>query len=337
MSNFPNRLQAFKRAMLIAILAVAIPMGSVLIIGGIAGSASAQAVDLPAILAADTKGPPTFITLQYGHQFKTDVEDGGADMSRDNAFFMGGHRFALSEKTSLVAIGGYTLQAYNFRGSSSFYQWDDVHRMVLGGIIGHDLNEEWSLIGAVTYRTWGEGGADYADSITGGLFGGFDYHPDEDFSIGLIVGFNSALEDSMSIVPVPTMNWKFAEDWRWKIGLVTVFDPGVGTEFSWQISEKVSLGTGITFQTRRYRLNDKGRVAGVANPNRTDDGGIGEESAVPVFVNVRWQISKRAAVDALAGVAFAGNVRVENSTGGRIKDDDYDPAPFLGLKGQFLF
>ena len=142
----------------------------------------------------------------------------------------------------------------------------------------------------------------------------------------------------MSIVPVPTMNWKFAEDWRWKIGIVSVFDPGVGTEFSWQISEKVSLGTGITFQTRRYRLNDKTRVRGVgARFNRTDDGGIGEESAVPVFANVKWQISKRAVVDVLAGVAFAGNVRVESSAGGRIKDDDYDPAPFLGLRGRFFF
>jgi hypothetical protein len=119
MSHSPNHLQAFKRVILIAILAVAIPMGSVLIIGGIATTAFAQAVDIPAILSADAKGPPNFVTLQYGHQFKTDVEDGGAEMSRENAFFMAGHRAELSEKTSLVTVGGYTLQAYNFRGSGS--------------------------------------------------------------------------------------------------------------------------------------------------------------------------------------------------------------------------
>jgi hypothetical protein len=90
MSNLPNHLQAFKRAIFIAILAAAIPMAPMLIVGGIVGSASAQIVDIPAILAADMKGPPNFVTVQYGHQFKTDVEDGGADMSRDNAFFMGG-------------------------------------------------------------------------------------------------------------------------------------------------------------------------------------------------------------------------------------------------------
>ena len=338
MSNSTNRLRAFKRAIQIAILAVAIPMVPVLLIGGIATPASAQAVDIPAILSADTKGPPNFVTLQYGHQFKTDVEDGGAEMSRDNAFFMAGHRSEPSEKTSMVVVGGYTLQAYNFRGGSSFYQWDDVHRMVLGGLVGHDLNEKWSLIGAVMYRSWGEGGSDYSDTITGGLFAGFDYHPDEDFSIGLIVGFNSALEDSVSIVPVPTMKWKFAEGWRWNIGMVSVFDPGVGTEILWQVSEKLSLGTGVSFQTRRYRLTESARVTGAGGrANRNDGSGIGQESEVPVFASLKWQISKKAAVDVLAGVALAGNVRVESKAGGRIKDDDYDPAPFLGVRGQFVF
>ncbi len=341
MSNFSNRLQTFKRATFVAILALAIPMAPVLIVGGIAGSASAQAVDIPAILSAELEGPPTFMTLQYGHQFKTDVEDGGADMSRDNAFLMGGHRFDVGENTSLIAIGGYTLHAYNFRdgnANKSFYQWDDVHRMVAGGLIGHDLNERWRLIGGAIYRSWGEGGADYGDSITGGVVMGFDYHPDEDFSVGLIVGVFSALEDSVGIVPIPTMKWKFAEDWRWNIGMVSVFDPGVGTELNWQVSEDVSLGAGISFQTRRYRLNDKNRVQGAGGrANRNDDGGIGQESAVPVFASLKWRLSPKASIDLLAGVAFAGNVRVESSAGGRIKDDSYDPAPFAGLRGQFFF
>jgi hypothetical protein len=134
------------------------------------------------------------------------------------------------------------------------------------------------------------------------------------------------------------MKWKFAEDWRWNIGMVSVFDPGVGTELNWQVSEDVSLGAGISFQTRRYRLNDKTRVAGAGGrANRTDEGGVGQESEVPVFLNVRWKPSPKTTIDFLAGVAFAGNVRVESKTGGRIKDDDYDPAPFAGLRGSFLF
>jgi hypothetical protein len=134
------------------------------------------------------------------------------------------------------------------------------------------------------------------------------------------------------------MKWHFAEDWRWNVGMVSVFDPGVGTEVSWQVSETVALGTGISFQTRRFRLSDTTRAIGAGGrANRTDDGGIGQESEVPVFLNLKWKPAPKTTIDFLAGVAFAGNVRVESSAGGRIKDDDYDPAPFAGVKANFLF
>jgi hypothetical protein len=166
--------------------------------------------------------------------------------------------------------------------------------------------------------------------------GGFDYHPSEDFSIGLIIGAFSALEDSLALFPVPTMKWKFAENWKLHVGMVAAVDPGVGAEVNWQVSETVSIGTGITFQTRRYRLASKTRFTKLSN-SRRDKNGIGEETEVPVFAVIQWRPTEKTAIDLLGGVAFAGNVRVETNTGGRISDHDYDPAPFVGLKGTFSF
>ncbi len=306
----------------------------------IAGSALAQGIDIPAMLDPDMRGPRTAVNLQYSHQFKTDVEDGGSDMVRDNAFFSVAHRIKLSDKTAMFALGSYTLQRYNFSSNSlptNPYQWDDVHRMVLGALIGHDLNDRWRLIGGGLFRSWGEGGADYGDSITGGAIGGFNYHPNEDFSIGLIVGVFSALEDSAALIPIPTMKWNFAEDWRLHIGLVTVADPGVGAEVSWQISDTVSIGAGAAFQSRRYRLNDSTRRTGAVPPGRNDEGGIGQETEVPVFALIQWKPTPKSSLDLLAGVALAGNVRVESSAGGRIADDSYDPAPFVAFKGTIGF
>ena len=107
-------------------------------------------------------------------------------MERTNAMFTLSHRMKLSDKTSLFALGSYTLHQYNFSSNTGLnYQWDDVHRMVIGGLVGHDLNDRWRLIGGGVFRSWGEGGADYADSLTGGAIVGFDYHPNDDFSIGI--------------------------------------------------------------------------------------------------------------------------------------------------------
>jgi hypothetical protein len=322
---------------------VALSLGlAILSLPLIAGSAFAQGIDIPAILSPDVKGPPTAANLQFGHQFKADVQDKGTEIARDNVVFSLMHREKLSDKTNLTMIGTYALQNYDFSNASGNpYQWDDVHRMVLGALIGHDLNDRWRLVGGAVFRSWGEGGADYGDSISGGLIGGFNYHPNEDFSVGMIIGALTALESSVGLLPVPTLQWKFAEDWNLHVGLVSVFDPGVGVDVTWQISDTLSLGTGLTFQTRRYRLRDKNRNQGTgssaSHPNRNDDGGIGQESEVPVFAMLKWKPTPKTSLDVLAGVAFAGNIRVEDKHGGRIADDSYDPAPFVGFRGMIAF
>lgn len=320
----------------------AIALLAVIVSAGVVGVASAQSIDIPAALAPDLKAPPTVATLQYGHQFETDVEDDGTEMARDNAFFGIVHRMKPGDETSFFAIGNYTLHAYDFSGASgpsNAYRWDDVHRLVLGGLVGHDVNDRWRLIGGALVRSWGEGGADFGKSITGGLIAGFDYHPSEDFSIGLLVGAFSALEDSVGLLPVPTLKWRFAEGLRLNVGMISVVDPGVGAELSWQISDDVSIGTGFAFQSRRFRLSDGSRVKQQApgNRNRFDGGGVGEETELPVFVQLGWRPTARSRLDLLGGVALAGHLRVEDRDGGRIADDSYDAAGFVGFRGQIFF
>jgi hypothetical protein len=120
------------------------------------------------------------------------------------------------------------------------------------------------------------------------------------------------------------------------VGMVSVMDPGVGAEVSWQISDTVSIGTGLAYQSRRYRLDDS-RIRAIGARGRSDKNGIGQETEVPVFAMVQWKPTPKSAIDLLAGVAFAGNIRVESNTGGRLSDHDYDPAPFVGLKGTIAF
>lgn len=89
---------------------------------------------------------------------------------------------------------------------------------------------------------------------------------------------------------------------------------------------------------RAFRLRDKTRAGRRASrPNRTEDGGIGKESAIPVFASIRWLPTPMSAIDLQGGVALRGNIRVEDEDGGRIADDDYDPAGLLKLKGSILF
>lgn len=311
------------------------------------GPAFGQIVDIPAAMDSDLKAPPTVATFQYSHQFEADVADGGGPgdeqtkFTRDTAFFGLGHRMTLGEDSTLFLVGNYTLHGYDFSGSSgqtNRYRWDDVHRGVIGAIVGHDLNERWRILGGAILRSWGEGGAEFGDTISGGLIAGFDYHSSEDFSVGLLVGALSKLGGGAGLIPVPTLKWKFAESWRLNVGMVQLVDPGVGAQLNYQISPEVSLGGGFTFQSRQFRLADKTRVTPTGvRPNRTDDGGIGQETQIPIFATLRWKPAPKVELDLNGGVAVGGNMRVEDEDGNRIRDDDYDPAGILAFKAQFFF
>jgi hypothetical protein len=297
--------------------------------------AAAQIVDIPAMVLPDHGAPPSAISLQYGHQFKTDVEDDGSEISRNNVLLMATRRFDLSDKTQVVALGTYTLHGYDFSGNSTgLYQWDDVHRGVLSAVVGHQIKDRWRVLGGGLIRSWAEGGADFGDSITGGLIAGFDYQSSDTLTVGLLVGAFSRLEDSVSLLPVPVVKWQFAEGWRWDVGMVSVMDPGVGSSLSWKATETIELAAGFTFQNREFRLQDKQRAS---FNGRNDESGIGRESAIPVFASVRWRPVPKMFFDLQGGVALNGNVRVEDKDGDRIKDDDYDPAGLLSIKGTIAF
>ncbi|MBY0401395.1 hypothetical protein K2X89_13940 [Myxococcota bacterium] len=307
----------------------------------------AQAVDIPAVLDADLQAPPTAAIAQFGHQFTTDVADGGGPgdeqtkFSRDTAFFGIARRFKLAERTTLFALGNYTLHAYQFSdagGASNRYQWDRVHRGVLSGLVGHELNDRWRILGGALIRTWGETGAKFGDTLTGGLLGGFDYHPSDDFSVGLLVGAVNKLDGGIGILPVPTLKWKFAPAWRLNVGMVQLVDPGVGAQINYQVTPKLAFGTGFSYQSRQFRLSGA-RRATATNPGRTrtDDEGIGQETEIPVFATIRWKPTPTTELDLNGGVAVRGNLRVEDKDGGRIADDDYKPAGILALKGQIFF
>lgn len=302
----------------------------------------AQAIDLPAVLDSDLKAPPTSANLQYSHQFEADVEEAGTELARHNVLVGFGRRFAIGEKTALIGVANYTLHGYDLSDSSdatpSAYAWDDVHRGVLGALVGHDLDARWRLIGGGLIRSWGESGAKFGDTLTGGLIAGFDYHPSEDLSVGLLLGAFSKLGGGVGLLPLPTLKWRFAPDWRVHVGMVQLADPGLGAQLDYQLTPELSVATGFAYQSRQFRLADRTRTTGRPDhPNRTDDGGIGAEREIPVFLSLRFRPIPRAEIDLFGGVALRGNLRVEDEDGGRIADDDYEKAGILGLKGQIAF
>ena len=294
----------------------------------LAPSAWGQAIDIPTIVTG-AHGPNTWMGVHYAHQFEADVDSSTAKMERDSLQVTAGHRFEVGDDVFLVGNLAYHGSYYDFSNGSDGSQllWDDIHQTTLMLGVGWTVGENWTLAALGIGRTAGEGGADFGDTLTGGGALAVDYKWSENLSTGALIGALSQLEDSAAFLPVPTVDWRFADGWRFQLGIVGMVYPGVGPEVSFR-SDKWQFALGGSFQKRRYRLDDR------AGPT---DEGIGQEISFPLYVRASFVPSKNMNFGLMAGVALGGELRSEMDGGTKVFEDDYDPAPIIGLQANFLF
>jgi hypothetical protein len=294
----------------------------------LAPSAWGQAIDIPS-LATGIHGPSTWMGVQYAHQFEADVDNSTAEMARDSLNVTVGHRFKVGDGVFLIGNLAYQGNYYDFsRGNDrSQLLWDDIHQGSLALGVGWTAGENWTIVVLGTGKTSGEGGADFGDTLTGGVLLAVDYKWSEKLSTGALIGAVSQLEDSVAFVPLPTVDWRFADGWRFHLGMIGLVYPGAGPEISYR-SEKWQFGVGGSFQKRRFRLDDR---AGPTNE------GIGQEISFPIFVRASFAPNQNMNFGVMAGIALGGELRSGADGGSKVFKDDYDPAPIIGVQANFLF
>ena len=294
----------------------------------LAPSAWGQAIDLPSIVTG-IHGPNTWMGVNYTHQFEADVDNSTAEMDRDSVQAVVGHRFEVGDSVFLVGNLSYQGSYYDFSNGNDRSQllWDNIHEATLMLGVGWRAGENWTLVALGLGQTSGESGADFGDTLTGGVALAVDYKWSERLSTGALLGVQSQLEDSAAIIPVPTIDWRFADGWLFHFGLVRLAYTGVGPEISYR-SERWQFALGGSYQTRRYRLDDR---AGPTNE------GIGQEISFPIFARAAFAPNQNMNFGLMAGVALGGELRSGADGGSKVFKNDYDPAPFIGLQANFWF
>ena len=294
----------------------------------LAPSAWGQAIDIPLIVTG-THGPDAWMGVQYAHQFDVDVDNSTAEMARDSVQVVAGGRFEVGDGNFLIGNIAYHGSYYDFSSGNDRSQllWNNIHQATLMMGYGWTAGENWTLVALGMVRTAGESGADFGDTITGGAALAVDYRWNEDLSTGAILGVLSQLEDGAAFLPIPTLDWRFADGWLLHIGMVGMTYPGLGPEISYR-SDKWQFALGGSFQKRRYRLDNR---AGPTNE------GIGQEISFPIFVRAAFAPTEHMSFGVVTGVALGGELRSGADGGSKVFKDDYDPAGFLGLQANFRF
>lgn len=266
------------------------------------------------------------VTAGLGYRAESDIDDGGKS-SLMSLRFAGGTTMTINEKFSLSLLGSYTFNHYDFKDLGGD-PWEDIHTMRTAPLLHYRIDDQWSVFGGPAIGFSAEDGADLSDSFTGGGIAGFGYRANDRLTVGVALGVFSRLEDDAAILPLPIVNWRFAEDWSLHIGFQEVAaNGGVGAKISYNLNEKWQLGGGVQFQQRRFRLDEDGPV-----PD-----GVGRDRSASVYLEAKWQATERFALEGLIGIAAGGEYRVEDEDGHKLGDTDYDPAALIGVRGVYTF
>jgi hypothetical protein len=143
------------------------------------------------------------------------------------------------------------------------------------------------------------------------------------FGFMALLAVLSQIEDGARVTPSVSLNWLTSERWAVRVGAVPATGGAAAAgEVAYRVAQPVELGLGLLYNQRRFRLDDPGPA-----PD-----GIGEDNYLLLRLRLGWGITPQIALHLLGSVALGGEVRLEDRNGNRINKQDYDPAPYTGLR-----
>jgi hypothetical protein len=250
----------------------------------------------------------------FVYQGDADLDDGGS--VQVNRYDFGAFsRFQITDQLRLSNSYFFGVGDYDFHRLNP---WETILSLRLVSRLTYMFTERWGITGGGIFMFSPETLASWGKSFSGGGLVAGEYQHSENLSVSLGVGVISQIEDDAAITPSVGLRWTPGR-WAVRVGGVPASGgSAAAAEVSYRIIDPIELGLGAVYQQRRFRLD------------RAD--GVGEDNSLPVRVRLAWHIDPSLSLNLLAGVAVAGEVRVEDRDGRRVGRDDYDPAPYIGAR-----
>jgi hypothetical protein len=290
----------------------------------LASNAHAQIVELAPTEEAGAE-QPLHISVAYEHRFDADIDGNNGEFSVDGVRVGLNYALSFSDDVKWDNYLSYRHTHYDFSASSP---WESINGATWASRLSWSLSDSWSLYGGPLVMFEGESGSDFSDGVVGGALLGFTWISSPDLSLGLAFGAVSQIEDDARFLLIPTVNWKFADAWRLRTGILGYgAGVGIGAEVDWQLTDSVEWAVGAQLQRKRMQLDGDG-----TNPN-----GVGQERSLPIYAKLSWQVAEPLALELFGGVRVAGELRLENRSGSKLSDQDYDPQGTLGLQAKLRF
>jgi hypothetical protein len=264
--------------------------------------------------------------LQGGvvHQFDADLDDGGS-FSVNRAFVEAGLSYASSARDSVGVALGYGYDGYDFDtdgdGLAALEPWSDINDFRVSFPLRAGIRDDIDLVAVPSVSWRAESGGDLGDAATGGAILGATYRFGDDLRLGAGLGAFTEIEDDVTVFPILLVDWQITETFSLATGQALGATRGPGLTLNWTGLADWRFTLGARWETWRFRLDDGGPA-----PE-----GVGEEEAVPIYLAAAYDVIPPVRLSAVAGLDVAGTLTLEDEDGRELAEEDFDPAPFVGV------
>ncbi len=204
--------------------------------------------------------------------------------------------------------------------------WSEVWKSGVALQVLYEIDDQWALVTSATLASGAEADADFEGSLAVKGYVGFTWKRDDKLTLGLDITVSSQLEDSISVLAFPVVDWRFDDDWRFLTDIGDVVE-GPSAALRRTCSENFEAGLTVFGTLTDARLNETG-----AAPN-----GVLRETRVGAGVECLWKPHRAVQVGALAGFDLWGEFEVTDSDGDEIDSTDLETAPVFGLSARLYF
>lgn len=238
----------------------------------------------------------------------------------------------IDDQWSVATSFKYELDSFHFKDTGGMYPWGNVNTFSGVALVQYRLDEKWLIYGGPIVRGSAESGASWGQAVKPGAAAAFNYFWSDTFSIGggfLAMGQIKDDEHSTLFLPIITLNWKFADDWRLKVGFTDLATGGYGADVLWDFHPQWQADFGLALHKNRFRIEGNGA-------NGSTDG-VGQESGGTLTAALNWMPCKEFTGTGFVGATVGGKVRTDNSSGIELNDTKYKTTGIIGLKATFNF
>jgi hypothetical protein len=285
----------------------------------------------------------SWVELSFLNQFDADFDDDDGTFDVRGGSGRAQFMIRLDDRVRVRTRTSYYGVSYEYDdpptiAGSEFKPFNTIHVARLNPMLDVEVAEGWLVFGGPLMEASLENSADLANGLRFGGLLGAEYTVSPELSVGAGLIGMSEIEDDFYLQPLLLLDWRpidrlsvHAESWTTRGGRV---------EVAYRVLDQLELGTSLSYRRERFRLKQRVVAPGPPPVPRTGNRGVAEDRAVIPAVRISYLPDADFIRDTLgdlrldleAGVALAGDVRIEDRNGSKIQTMSYDPAPILELK-----